>query len=1066
MIGSTNDPDQELISIFGMDSNSSQFAVRYAFAIQYMENLLDFLGVQASTVSAWLKSATTLSSSALGAMGIDNMSPPILGLVLVDQSYSMHIPPVYDEAVANQQLPTGQNYLTWLAGASIDDLRTEKTGWKSPPYSLLYKVLRASLLRAYSDTAFQLLLPTGQVSATDQVEPVLLNMDPSNPTPTVWTRFNMKVPSSSGPIAVSSYLENAANRTTTIATPLNETLLALESLATLTMGELTYLFSGTLDSCSHRLDSLVTSLANQRLLEIRKAEQSTNQKQPSICIGAYAWVENLPPHSKTPSNPLAGTSGLAYDQVGYIHAPSLPQAAAAALLRNAYVSGADPNNNFSAAIDLSSDRVRRALLLLEGIRQGSSISMLLGSWFERDLHESNPPLDVYIQPFRELYPLAPSNPTNAPTPVETVTPRDVVDGYALEQAWINNSIPFGSNNLPSQTTNLSHYNDIVKALKDIVGIMDSVNDISVAESGYQFARGNYSAATGIMDAISQGKRPPVPQIVDSPHTGIALTNRFVLALSPTDISLPPNWPDPISTNNPRAQAEPLLNAWVGLALGDPTQVGCTVTTTSVDPSIDGIPQIVTLADLQLQPLDVLYLGVSDGTPRAGELEQRIAYYVLASFAVAINNKSTATITFNPAPTTTTTTFPQLLELASAIRQTINTSRPLAANDLEPLANVQSPSDVSIDMTDSENLGLSNRESIVEGLVQGSMNNLNAQLKLAGVDPSDSPLDRQRDLLTLSNQLSATGGPPTSVLAVIGTLPALLVTASMLGGKGSIPVNSNGLPQQDPIQLVKQALTVYDDLNGRYNKVTKARSALSTGSSPDASTLISWIQMLLSKDFAVLPLFTPDASTFSQLQSSLASTNLVTDSMAPILWFEQVSHVRDHLRDYGSAATYAEIMGTNLSLQFKIAQLPYTATDTWAALSSTNKSPMAAGLLSLVFAQPSSAMTSGEKISGLVIDDWTEFVANKTETTGVAYHYDDPNSQAPQTMLLALAPASMDTWQLDYLISLLSDTFDLAKIRCVDPDQNGFRNQFLPAMMFSDNLQGQTVRTRLRGHKFE
>src|SRR5258707_2492249 len=53
------------------------------------------------------------------------------------------------------------------------------------------------------------------------------------------------------------------------------------------------------------------------------------------------------------------------DNEGFVHAPSLNHASAAAILRSGYVSHADQGNPDVMAINLSSERVRRALFILD-----------------------------------------------------------------------------------------------------------------------------------------------------------------------------------------------------------------------------------------------------------------------------------------------------------------------------------------------------------------------------------------------------------------------------------------------------------------------------------------------------------------------------------------------------------------------------------------------------------------------------------------------------------------------------------------------------------------------------
>ena len=71
-------------------------------------------------------------------------------------------------------------------------------------------------------------------------------------------------------------------------------------------------------------------------------------------------------------------------QGGFVHAPSLSHAAAAALLRNAYLSHASPEKAEMFSVNLSSERVRRAQFILEGMRNGQPIEALLGYQFERE----------------------------------------------------------------------------------------------------------------------------------------------------------------------------------------------------------------------------------------------------------------------------------------------------------------------------------------------------------------------------------------------------------------------------------------------------------------------------------------------------------------------------------------------------------------------------------------------------------------------------------------------------------------------------------------------------------
>src|SRR5206468_6543944 len=91
---------------------------------------------------------------------------------------------------------------------------------------------------------------------------------------------------------------------------------------------------------------------------------------------------------------------------GYIHAPSLGQAATAAVLRSGHLAHL-ADDGAPLAIDLSSRRVRRALALLDGVRAGQPLGALLGYRLERGLHENHPglSLDRYVAALRAIAPL-------------------------------------------------------------------------------------------------------------------------------------------------------------------------------------------------------------------------------------------------------------------------------------------------------------------------------------------------------------------------------------------------------------------------------------------------------------------------------------------------------------------------------------------------------------------------------------------------------------------------------------------------------------------------------------
>ena len=122
---------------------------------------------------------------------------------------------------------------------------------------------------------------------------------------------------------------------------------------------------------------------------------------------------------------------------GYIHAPSLAHAATAGVLRSGYLThNPDAAGSAALAIDLSSARVRRALELLDGVRQGQPLGALIGYLIERRLHKER--LDVYTLSLRSLAPMAAGQlvsraDTLPPSAQEAIAATGVVDGIRLLQ---------------------------------------------------------------------------------------------------------------------------------------------------------------------------------------------------------------------------------------------------------------------------------------------------------------------------------------------------------------------------------------------------------------------------------------------------------------------------------------------------------------------------------------------------------------------------------------------------------------------------------------------------------
>ena len=346
---------------------------------------------------------------------------------------------------------------------------------------------------------------------------------------------------------------------------------------------------------------------------------------------------------------------------------------------------ATPANPEAMSIDLSSSRVRAALTLLEGLRNGQTLGALLGYVFERSLHEAYAfaEVDAFIYPLRQAFPLAgnqlKSTATDGTVDVRLVEARNVVDGVALvARAGAHPGYPFAlptgaaAGQLPVATATQKAAID--GAIQDLLDLNDALADLVMTESVYQTVLGNFDRAAAVATAFNQGAHPPEMQVVDTPRNGLQITHRVALqfdaqadaTVSPTSVPL-----------TPRARAEAPLNRWLASRMPAPEQVAVVVTLAS--PALPGGASVtVTQAQLGLQAIDVLNLFNLELDQAMAELDDRIVQAV--RYGAQAHPDLAVTIAYTQ-PVPGSVSFFELAALVRDLRIVVLKSRTLQPTDL-------------------------------------------------------------------------------------------------------------------------------------------------------------------------------------------------------------------------------------------------------------------------------------------------------------------------------------------------------------------------------------------------
>ena len=553
-VGQPGDPHQVLLDIVGLNSGSVEYYQRYAESFDQLYNklVLESGAFFGRLLAALIKDYRQAVLTALG--GDPTADPPILDKFFYGPSALLTGPLVDDAPLSESQpirahTPDKKNYIEWLAAASLDAIRRQDFGGNPEPTALLYLMLRHSMMLAQWDAGIRFLEERGIVApAVARAEPAFINVQ----TAATGGQSKFQHLYEAQPAITGSATQTLAEYVLSPGVlgvapetePLSEMVSALKVLSGSPTARLERIFAEHIDCCSYRLDAWKTGLAAARLQEMRA--DANGDVQPGIFLGAFGWLENLKPKTTALTTPALtpdqakdfqrpGDAPLEYDSqnAGYIHAPSLSQAAAAAILKNAYRVNATPANPDAMAVNLSSDRVRDAQTILEGMRNGQTMAALLGYRFERGLHDDHglAEVDKFIYPLRQVFPLVANQLKSTSDPTADITlleARNVIDGVQLVNRMRtpgNATYPFGfatsPNPAPGQLLGASGAEaDAINAEADrLLNLYDALGDLVMAESVYQVVLGNFDRSAAVSTAFSTGAPPPEMEVVKTPRTG-------------------------------------------------------------------------------------------------------------------------------------------------------------------------------------------------------------------------------------------------------------------------------------------------------------------------------------------------------------------------------------------------------------------------------------------------------------------------------------------------------------------------------------------------------------------
>ncbi|MCD4779657.1 MAG: hypothetical protein K8S27_03795 [Candidatus Omnitrophica bacterium] len=780
---------------------------------------------------------------------------------------------------------------------------------------------------------------------------------------------------------------------------------------------------------------------------------------------------------------------LSFDRLseGYIHAPSTGHAATAAVLHNAFLthknSNASGQDGNSCCVNLHSDRVRRALRILEGIRQGQNLGALLGFQFERWLPNH---LRRYIDDFRKAFPtVSQRGSAESSIPVETVSARNVVDGAALARRWqqLCDAHTGPSNSRPSVNTAFvdddpiatEHDADLAVELDGVLDSLDAVGDVLLTEGVYHTVQGNYERGGAALEAASGNAPPPEIRSMETPISGTNLGHR-VCMLFPEEFDTAV---DPQSFG-PRGLAEPRIATWFSELLGPMEEIGCT---TQYD-SLEALNQ-ADVNDLVSQ------VGLSEGTAQrlVNERSANGIFWAFSSISERVPGLSGSDIDAIKQLITEETVTLSLADLGAS-----DSAKRIDAADLLYLAfSPPAGEETEIEQRIAEYVrGLQGLPENVRVIIQAQEmatfpRSLNDAFHVAhqalhtlgghsycGPDALCPPVlaheatFSESDVDELEQRISSAHAAASSVLSQFSgglaadvsnhaSVVSALFEANRFGVAGGIPganpdVDLETLRSNTAAELTRR-ITSCEQLQARVQAARAASDPQTATAAEVLGLLVDAMRALFGKSFIVLPTFaTHESSGFGEAfadQSVLAG--LGEERIR--LWLQQVAQIHGSLQQLDDLLMLAESWqqtstnGGSPACSLKVAQLPYRSDVKWLALDDVERGggpeheDNIRGTLSMVAALGGTPAQSGNgaspKYAGIIFEHWDELLPSRTVDTSVSFHYNAPNTQAPQCLLLAVPPqdpgSTTAEWSTVELAQIVNDSFDLAKARAVDLD---------------------------------
>ena len=771
------------------------------------------------------------------------------------------------------------------------------------------------------------------------------------------------------------------------------------------------------DLFAYRLDAWMMGLLSNKLRE------KIDAKQHQIALGHYGWVFNLKETNKQQKHGE------------YILAPSVNQAITGAVLRSSYNNSRINNQpDYDLNVNLSSERVRNALRIIEGVQNGLAIGTILGTDLERLMHDAYKnkelkqlvqlddkeqlELDEGIYKLRQHYPMVKSE-SKAQDDIKD-NDITVVNGAKLIEDYRSqtNKQEFIKKLKLFSKGNTNKKNEALRILLNrIDDEYDALTDVVLSEGVYKLTQGQREAVDALMQAFDTGKNIPMPEVAEIPISSAQVDGSLVVALNPKV--------NATSDAPLLARIEPKVDLWLKE----------TLVTDKVNlyfQNGDTYSEPKNMQDLGVSSSEMVYLSANKSAfLRYLELKNWLKSGIYEDFTSDIESDGSMT-------------FDEVELMLDNMRELLAGARILRNDDLVKETGLPDNADYMTKLLEDKYQNIALHE--VQELTAKIFKLLNKQKELQ--DPSKENYDTiaiddkmMGEALSLATQCFSIG----QTTAMDAVCKELLVGKNTLYGDG----NSKAF-----LETVRLQHTFFEKMETIYENLCKAREEaeqiVNNAKEKTYRTYTEAIQKLLVSNMLIVPTFVPDGNVPLALlheQKSLQYfknvTSLTVDENIQSLSKVSPQMMRFHqLRLFQKWNTLFEIKQHQnpfiVEADIVPMQIPIVGDKPmWLGTEVDNENYVDDAFTYMVIKPTNFPLPNAEKplMAGIVLDHWIERIPYKEQTAGLSFNFDQPDAEAPQALLLAVSTRDRSNhhWSEVMLLNTLRSAMHLVKCRSVEPD---------------------------------